>query len=72
MRLVVWLMALTLIAIVVVIGAMLASEMIVKPMVAERVEADWVPGGTTSLPKSLPHCQSRSTLRSNISSQKGS
>lgn len=40
MRLVVWLMAITVIAIVLVIGAMLASEAIVKPMVAERVERD--------------------------------
>lgn len=40
MKLVVWLMAVTVIAIVLVIGAMLASETIVKPMVADRVERD--------------------------------
>lgn len=44
MKLVVWLMVVTVIAIVVVIGGMLASEALVKPMVAERVERDFGEG----------------------------
>jgi hypothetical protein len=40
MKLVIWLMSVTVIAIVLVIGAMLASETLVKPLVAERVERE--------------------------------
>ncbi len=53
MKLVIWLMALTLIAIVVVIGAMLASETIVKPMVADRVEAELGQGVETFVAQEL-------------------
>ena len=40
MKLVIWLMTVVVIAIVLVIGAMLASEAVVKPMVGDRVERD--------------------------------
>ena len=40
MKLVIWLMTVVVIAIVLVIGAMVASEAVVKPMVGDRVERD--------------------------------
>ena len=40
MKLVIWLMTVTVIGIVLVVGGMLASETVIKPMVADRVERD--------------------------------
>ncbi|MEZ4521992.1 MAG: hypothetical protein R3A46_10180 [Thermomicrobiales bacterium] len=53
MKLVVWLMTVTVIAIVLVIGGMLASEALVKPMVADRVEAELNEGVQTFVNQEL-------------------